>query len=251
MTTVALETHALVKQFGSVTAVDDISLSVPSGQRHAIIGPNGAGKTTLFDLITGAVSPDQGQILFHGQDITDLPEHARARRGIVRSFQLTNLFEDLSIHENLQLAVQAAEQTLNPLRSPDTASADRADEWYETLELDASPQAVVHTLSHGDRNRLEVGTALATGADMLLLDEPTSGVSKQESEALLELLRRITTDQTVLLIEHDMDVALSFADQVTVIDRGRVIAQAAPNQIVTDEAVQNAYLRGYDGTTLD
>ncbi|ERG87947.1 MAG: ABC-type branched-chain amino acid transport system, ATPase component [halophilic archaeon J07HX5] len=251
MTTPVLETQALVKQFGSVTAVDQLSLSVPADQRHAIIGPNGSGKTTLFDLVTGAVRPDQGRIQFHGQDITTASEDARAREGIVRSFQLTNLFGGLSVQENLQLAVQATEQTFNPFRLPDTAIVERASEWYGALELDADPQAPVETISHGDRNRLEVGTALATDADLLLLDEPTSGVPPEESRALLRLIEQMTTGQTVLLIEHDMDVALSFADQVTVLDRGSVITQNTPEQIVNDTAVQNAYLRGYGDTTLD
>ncbi|MEF8777145.1 MAG: ABC transporter ATP-binding protein, partial [Haloarculaceae archaeon] len=245
------ELRSLAKRFGSVTAVDDVSLSVPAGERHAIIGPNGAGKTTLFDLVAGATEPDAGRVRHRGTDVTNLSESTRARHGIVRSFQLVELFDGLPVRENLALAVRAGGARLTPFGSPDPAVAERALEWCSTLDLGSHRETDVADLSHGDRKRLEVGTALATGARTLLLDEPTSGMPRPASERLLDLVAETTADRTVLVIEHDVDAALAFADRVSVMDRGSVIARGPPDEVVTDEAVQQAYLRGYDVPALD
>jgi branched-chain amino acid transport system ATP-binding protein len=247
----ALELDSLVKRFGSVTAVDGVSFSVPPGERHAIIGPNGAGKTTLFDLVTGAATPDAGRVRHRGTDLTTRAESARARHGVVRSFQLVELFDGLSVEANLAVAVQAGAQRYDPLGSPDPAVDERAAEWCGKLGLEAESDTLVEALSHGDRKRLEVGTVLATDADTVLLDEPTSGIPGPASAELVELVSAVTADRTVLLIEHDVDAALAFADRVTVMDRGSVIARGPPDAVVADEAVQRAYLRGYDATALD
>jgi branched-chain amino acid transport system ATP-binding protein len=250
VTGAALELDGLLRRFGSVTALDDVSLSVPAGEVHGVIGPNGAGKTTLFDLVTGALRPDEGQVRLDGRDVTGLREDQRARAGVVRSFQLTELFGDLPARENVRLALQArAGTSLNPLRQPDSTLEKRATDWLDRLGIEDSGIEAA-ALPHGDRKRLEVGTALAADPSVLLLDEPTSGVPDDEAADLVDLVLEERAGRTVLLIEHDVDVALGTADRVTVLDQGVVIAQGSPEQVVTDDRVQDAYLRGYGDAAL-
>lgn len=245
MTQPLLRTEGLVRRFDSLVAVDDVDLAVATGEVHAIIGPNGAGKTTLFDMIAGTLAPTDGTIRFRGEAITDTPEHERARRGISRAFQITQLFADLSVHENLRLAVQASEQTLNPIATTDPSHADRAADLLSAVGIDATPTVPARTLSHGEQKRLEIGMALAVDPDLLLLDEPTSGVSQRESQQLLDFLAGASDDRTVLLVEHDVDLVMEFADRITVLQDGSIIAQGSPAEVAADETVQQAYMGGY------
>lgn len=240
-----LEIAGLTRKFGSFTAVNGVDLAVPNREFHSIIGPNGAGKTTLFNMITGQLPPTAGTIHFQGEKITDVNQDERARRGISRAFQITQLFPGLSIHENLRLAVQSQAQQFNPLTTTDPDHDERAEEIFTRLGIQAHRSAVAKNLSHGDKKKLEIGMALATDPTLLMLDEPTSGVAEGELPDLLNFLVEVVEDLTVLLIEHDVDMVLELSDRITVLDRGEVIAHGTPDEIVTDETVQDAYMGGY------
>lgn len=240
-----LETRNLTRRFDSLVAVDSVELSIPRGEFHSIIGPNGAGKTTLFNMLAGTLSPSEGQIIYNGEDITQTPEHERARYGISRAFQMTQLFPDLSIRENLRLAVQGQEQTFNPFRKTDPDHLKKADRMLSEINIDAEPSHIAKHLSHGDKKKLEIGMALSVDPDLLLLDEPTSGVSQAESRPLMDFLAETSQERTVLLIEHNVDFVLEVSDRVTVLNEGAVISQGTPAEIEEDPAVQNAYMGAY------
>lgn len=242
---VLLETQNLTRRFGSLVAVDNVSLSIPQGEFHSIIGPNGAGKTTLFNMIAGTLAESEGRIIYKGTDITGTPEHNRARHGISRAFQMTQLFPNLSIRENLRLAVQGQEQNFNPFSSPDPAHTERANQMLSEINIDAKPSHIAKNLSHGDKKKLEIAMALSVEPDLLLLDEPTSGVSQAESRPLMDFLSDSSQDRTVLLIEHNVDFVLEISDRVTVLDDGSVISQGTPAEIEEDKAVQDAYMGAY------
>lgn len=241
----ALEAVELTKSFGGFVANDDISLSVPENEFHAIIGPNGAGKTTLFNMIAGSLRPTSGVVRFHGENVTDRSEHERARLGISRAFQITQLFSDQSVLDNLRLAAQSTAQRLNPIATPDPAFEERAHEMFEKLGLGATPETLASALSHGDKKKLEIGMSLVTDPDVLLLDEPTSGVSENESQEVTGFLDEFIGETTILMIEHDIDIVLNLSDRITVLHQGSVIARGTPSDITGNEAVQNAYLGGY------
>lgn len=240
-----LETRGLIRRFGALTAVNDVDLRVHPGEIHAIIGPNGAGKTTLFNLLAGTLAPTAGRIYYQGEDITRWPEHKRARHGICRAFQITQLFPDQSVRENLRLAVQAQAQNFNPLAARNPDHTERADRMLERIEIDIDPTAPANTLSHGDQKKLEIGMGLAADPALLLLDEPTSGVSHTESKRLMAFLDDASHDRTILLIEHNVDLVLELSDRITVLNRGAVLAQGTPRDITNDERVQDAYMGGY------
>ena len=237
--------EGLTKRFGSFTAVDSVDISVTEGDFHAIIGPNGAGKTTLFNMITGSLPTSDGAIHFRGEDITEATEDARARSGIVRAYQTTQLFPDLSVHEHLRLAAQSRQQDFNLLHKPDSKFDQQATDMFESLKINADPATVAESLSHGNKKKLEIGMSVITDPDLLMLDEPTSGVSGSESEWIFEFIEEISNGLTVLLIEHDMDLILKYSDKITVLNRGEVIARGPPEDIVDDERVQEAYLGEY------
>ena len=239
-----LETEGLTRKFGSFVAVDDVNISVSKGELHSVIGPNGAGKTTLFNLITGSLAPSKGKVRFDGEDISAESESERARRGIVRSFQITQLFPELSAHENLRLAAQSAHQSVNPLKRQSDESKKRASEIFEDLGINTEPEIPAESLSHGDKKKLEVGMAMVTGPNLLLLDEPTSGVSSGESENILTFIQENSEDLTILLIEHDMDLVLDVSDRITVLHQGSVVTQGEPDEVMDNEEVQRAYLGG-------
>jgi branched-chain amino acid transport system ATP-binding protein len=240
-----LETRNLTRRFGSLVAVDNVNLSIPPGEFHSIIGPNGAGKTTLFNMIAGTLAESEGAIIYKGTDITGTPEHERAQQGISRAFQMTQLFPNLSISENLRLAVQGQEQNFNPFSSLDPTHTDRADEMLSGIDIDARPSHIAKNLSHGGKKKLEIAMALSVDPELLLLDEPTSGVSQAESRPLMDFLSESSQDRTVLLIEHNVDFVLEISDRVTVLDDGSVISQGTPAQIEDDAAVQEAYMGAY------
>jgi len=240
-----LDVSSLARRFGGVVATDQVDLQVLPGEIHALIGPNGAGKTTLVSQLGGQLASDRGRILFDGHDITRLPAHARARRGLVRSFQMSRLFRSFSVLENLALAVQAVAgsslRAWRPVRS-EAFLFERARAMLALLGLEARERQRVDELAHGEQRLLEVGIALASRPRLLLLDEPMAGMGPQESAAMERLIARMRTHCTVLLIEHDVDAVFRLADRVAVMVNGRIIASGAPAQVRGDPQVAAAYL---------
>jgi len=241
----ALRLDRVSRSFGGLLAVDAVSLSVQQGERRAIIGPNGAGKTTLFNLIAGELGVSAGRIQLFDRDVTGLPPHRRAALGLARTFQITNLFPSLSVLENGLLAVQGMMRTkfamLRPLgRFPQLQ--ERALAALRAVGLEDRALAIVKTLSHGEQRQLEIALALAGEPRVLLLDEPTAGLSPGESRLMADLLQRLDATMTVLIIEHDMDIALELAAHVTVLHDGRVIADGPREAVKTDPLVREIYL---------
>jgi branched-chain amino acid transport system ATP-binding protein len=241
----ALRLDNICRAFGGLQAVDGVTLEVRPGERRALIGPNGAGKTTLFNLISGALPPTSGRISLFGQDVTGAPAHRRAALGLARTFQITNLFPDLTVLENCLLAVQAHTPTRFAMFRPVgryPALLDRARATLASLELEALADAVVKNLSHGEQRQLEIALALAGQPKVLLLDEPTAGLSPGESRLMAGLLRRLDPAITVLMIEHDMDIALELSEMVAVLHYGRVIADGPRERVKADPQVKEIYL---------
>jgi len=245
----ALGVEGLTRTFGEVVAVDDVSLGVPEGELRAIIGPNGAGKTTLFNCIMGTLSPTEGDVYLNGTEITDDPEEQRPHRGMGRSFQSNQLFTDQTVLENIRVIVQTTRQgsfSLDLFRSHYDVGRERASEIADDVGLTANLDAVAKNLPHGEQRRLGIAMALATDPDVLLLDEPTSGMSPGATTETATLIEEIRDDRglTVILIEHDMDVVLSISDRITVLNRGEIIATGPAEVIQGNQAVQDAYLGG-------
>ncbi len=241
----ALQLDRVCRAFGGLQAVDEVRLAGPAGDRRALLGPNGAGKTTLFTLISGALPLTTGRIALFGQDVTAAPAHRRAALGLSRTFQITNLFPDLSVRENGLLAVQASSPVRFAMLRPVTRYTDLLDRAHATLAslaLDKLGDEVVRNLSHGEQRQLEIALALAGRPRVLLLDEPTAGLSPAESRLMAGLLRRLDSAITVLMIEHDMDIALELSDMVTVLHYGRVIADGPREQVKADPQVKEIYL---------
>ena len=241
----ALRLDGVTKDFGGLRAVDAISLEVRSGERRALIGPNGAGKTTLFNLISGSLPVSAGTIRLFGRDVTGVPAHRRAAQGLARTFQITNLFADLTVQENCLLAVQAHTPTRFAMLRPVGALAElraRAQAALAAVGLAGVGDALVRNLSHGEQRQLEIALALAGRPRVLLLDEPTAGLSPAESRLMAELLGRLDPAITVLMIEHDMDIALELSPHVTVLHYGRVIADGPRDEVKADPQVREIYL---------
>jgi branched-chain amino acid transport system ATP-binding protein len=240
-----LRIEGLAKHFGGVIASDDISLDVAAGELHAIIGPNGAGKTTLIGQLAGEIAPDAGRVLFAGDDITTLATPRRSALGLARSFQITSLFPEFTALDNVALAVQAhaghsfrfwaPARRAAELREPARAALGR-------VGLAARADTPVARLSHGEHRQLELAMALATRPKLLLLDEPMAGLGAEESARMVELLRELKREVTILLIEHDMTAVFALADRITVLVYGRVIASGAPAEIRANAEVRKAYL---------
>jgi branched-chain amino acid transport system ATP-binding protein len=241
-----LAVDKLYRQFGALRAVAGVSLTVGARERRAIIGPNGAGKTTLFNLITGQLAPSAGRIVFDGRPITGLPPHAVARRGISRSFQRTNLFLTLDVLENLRLAAAAdGRGSYNVLgfgTARSAAQRARARDAAEAVGLTERLGAIAGTLSYGEQRQLEIGVALATSPRLLLLDEPTAGMSPEETERMTRMLERLPRSVTLLIIEHDMDVVSSLADRVSVLHYGEVLTEGTFDEVKADPRVYEVYL---------
>jgi branched-chain amino acid transport system ATP-binding protein len=242
-----LSVERVSRRFGSLVAVNDVSLEVEPGELRAVIGPNGAGKTTFFNLISGFLTPTSGRIRFDGDDITHLLPARRVWRGIARTFQITEVFPELSTFGNLRIAVEvAAGYRLKPWLSlaARTQIAARVEELLAMGRLGPVRDRLVGELSHGDQRATEIMMALALKPRLLLLDEPTAGMGEQETEDVTALIRRLHRDQklSVVLIEHDMRVIFDLADRITVLAEGAVLAEGTPAQIAADEAVQDAYL---------
>ncbi|MBK3660004.1 ABC transporter ATP-binding protein [Bradyrhizobium diazoefficiens] len=242
-----LEVRDISKNFGSLAAVRNVSMSVQPGELRAIIGPNGAGKTTFFNLICGSFPPTSGTIVFDGTDVTQLPAHNRIGLGMARTFQITEIFPALTVHENVLSAAEvAAGQTLKMWTS--RADAERTEkavvEMLELVGLSDKADRLVGELAHGDQRATEIAMALALRPRLLLLDEPTAGMGDQETYEIAKLIRRLHRDNkfTVVLIEHDMRLVFHLADRITVLDQGRLLAEGTPKEIAASEAVQSAYL---------
>jgi branched-chain amino acid transport system ATP-binding protein len=240
-----LETRGLRKAFGGHVVLDGVDLGFPRGRLSALIGPNGAGKTTCFNLLTGFLAPDAGEVRFEGRDITRLPPHRRARIGICRSFQILNLFDDDTVLENVRLAVPAMRARGFDCWTPAGAvreAEDRAAHIVRLIGLAGRERVAARHLSYGQRRLLEIGVALAGDPQVLLLDEPTSGLGMAPMETLRDLVRQLSRRVTLVVIEHDMDFVLTLSDHVLVLHRGRLIAEGAPAAIREDAAVREAYL---------
>src|SRR6202140_5153225 len=235
------------KRFGNLVAVRDVSLSVGKGELRAIIGPNGAGKTTFLNLISGFFPPTAGSIVFDGVDITSMPVHRRVTLGMARTFQITEIFPELSVTENVRISAEAAAgYRLRPWlsRAEATALRARVDEVLGLAGLAAKADRLVGELAHGDQRAAEIAMALALRPRLLLLDEPTAGMGEQETYQIAGLIRRLHRDSkfTIVLIEHDMRVVFHLADRICVLDQGRMLAQGTPPEIAATVHVQNAYL---------
>jgi branched-chain amino acid transport system ATP-binding protein len=245
-----LETRGLVKRFGGVLASDHVDLAVTAGEIHAVIGPNGAGKTTLVAEIAGELTPDEGVIRFAGEDVTRVPVHARSARGLARSFQVTSIFPELTALDNVALAVQAhAGSSFRFWRAARTERAlrDPARAVLEEVGLGTRAGVVAASLSHGEQRQLEIAMALATGPRLLLLDEPMAGMGREESTRMVDLLKRLRGERTMLLVEHDMDAVWALADRISVLVYGKIIATGSPAAIRANADVARAYL-GDDDT---
>jgi branched-chain amino acid transport system ATP-binding protein len=242
-----LKVDNVSRHFGSLVAVENVSMSVEEGELRAVIGPNGAGKTTFFNLISGFLTPTSGHIRFAGEDITNLLPARRVWLGIARTFQITEIFPELSVRENLRIATEVATgYRLRPWMSRREATmvAARVSDLCEQGGLAAVQNRLAGELSHGDQRATEIMMALALNPRLLLLDEPTAGMGEEETYNITRLIRRLHRDQklTIVLIEHDMRVVFHLADRITVLAEGRMLAEGTPEQIAADERVQAAYL---------
>ena len=245
----ALEVDKLSHSFGGLTALADVSLAVAPGERLAIIGPNGAGKTTLFNIISGIFRPSTGRIRLFGQDVTRLPTHRRAQLGLARTFQISTLFPRLSVLDSVLLAVQgldAARFTLHRRRAAYGHLLERAESLLADWGLADRARQVTRQLSYGEQRQVELVLALAGRPKVLLLDEPTAGLSPAETASVAAMIRRFSRDTTILLIEHDMDVALDLVDRVTVLVQGRVLAEGSKDEVRSDPKVAAIYFGSDD-----
>jgi branched-chain amino acid transport system ATP-binding protein len=247
MADVILSARKLRKTFGGLVAVNEVSLEITTGSLHSIIGPNGAGKTTFFNLLTGRYRPTAGSVLFKGQDITRLPVHQRAHLGIGRSFQITNLFPNLTVLENTRLAAQAlGKDNFRLFRRAEsfTGYALRALEALELTGLREAAALPANVLPHGGKRKLELAMILAADPELLLLDEPTAGMASEQVPELMQIIERIRTEgrKTIVMVEHNMNVVMGSSDRITVMHQGSVLAEGDPRQIAADKTVQAVYL---------
>jgi len=246
-TDIILETHDLRKAFGGLVAVDGVSIQIAGGSTHSIIGPNGAGKTTLFNLLTGRHRPTGGRVLFKGQDITRLPVHRRAHIGIGRSFQITNIFPNLTVLENVRLAVQSLKG--GNFRfwgrvAPDGDDTRRAMAVLERIGLHDMALLPASVLPHGGKRKLELAILLAADPELLLLDEPTAGMASEQVPELITIIGAIARQggKTIVMVEHNMNVVMGISDRITVMNMGKVLTEGTPAQIAADKTVQSVYL---------
>ena len=241
----AIELREVHKSFGSTSIINGVSLAVGAGERHAIIGPNGAGKSTLYNLVSGRFPPTSGSILLNGEDITGLKPFEINRKGLSRSFQVTNIFHNLSVYENIRCGVLWSAgyrysfwHRVNGLREV----ARRAEEVMERIGLARRRDLLAGTLTYAEQRALEIGITIAGGAGVVLLDEPTAGMSRTETAHAVELIRQVTEGCTMIMVEHDMGVVFDLADRITVLVYGEIIATGKPGEIRANPAVQEAYL---------
>ena len=244
-----LEIRNLCKSFGALKAADDVSLTVERGTIHALIGPNGAGKTTLIALLSGYLQPSSGTMTFDGQDLLAIPAHLRPHAGLVRSFQITSVFPEMSVRENVCLVLQSfagQARSLFRLADADRAEQEEAEAMLARVGLIDQADALTGNLAHGQKRQVEIAMALAARPKLLLLDEPTAGMGVEESRRIMDLLEDLRDSVTMLLVEHDMDVVFGLADRVSVLVYGKVIASDAPGRIRVNADVQEAYLGDHE-----
>ncbi len=252
MSAVILETRHLMKAFGGIRATDDLNLSVLTGELHAIIGPNGAGKTTLITQLCGTQLPDSGQVLLRGKDITQVPAHQRAHMGMTRSYQITSLIMNMSVLDNVALAAQAhmgSSYRFFRAAVNDRPGRDWAMAGLDKVGLADKAHQLTRELSHGEHRHIEIAIALASKAELMLLDEPMAGLGAEESRAMVRLLKEIKGEHTIVLIEHDMDAVFALADRISVLVYGHIIATGSPEEIRGNDEVQAAYL-GEESTAV-
>ena len=250
MTAPILRTERLIKNFGAIIAVNSVSLDFAPGQVHAIIGPNGAGKTTLINLLSGDIQPTSGGIYFKEHDIARAPVDRVSRLGVGRSYQKTNIFPRFTCEQNCWLGAQSRlPSSMHFLRAASRYRQvrERTQRALELCGLGHRGQAIAGTMSHGEQRQLEIGMMLATNPDLLLLDEPLAGMGSKEAASVIELLKELAKDHTLILIEHDMDAVFAIAEVMTVMVNGQVLASGAPNDIRNNADVQEAYLGTGDG----
>jgi branched-chain amino acid transport system ATP-binding protein len=240
-----LRTESLVKRFGGILVSDAISINIAPGELHAIIGPNGAGKTTLINQLSGEMASNSGSVWFDGADVTELPIHERARRGLLRSYQITSIFEDFTVRENAALAAVGAREHgwrfLQPMLSR-SGPAKAAQDALLACGLGRRADVPAADLAYGERRQLEMAMALAAQPKFLLLDEPMAGMSVQESAAVVAMLQRLKGNYTILLIEHDMEAVFALADRITVLVYGKVMFTGTPDEIRNHPEVRAVYL---------
>ena len=240
----ALQTKNLVKRFGGFVATNDVTLNIASGARHALIGPNGAGKTTLINLLTGFLEPSAGSVLLQGEDVTQLPQHLRVKRGLARTFQINRLFADMSVLESVTLAtceqLGLGARWWKPVGSHGEA-IDAAAEVLQQLRLLDVAHQTTKNLAYGKQRLIEIALALAAKPSVLLLDEPAAGVPTSESRELFETIAQLPREVTILLIEHDMDLVFRFADRITVLVNGAIVTENTPQLIAQDPRVKEVY----------
>ena len=248
-----LETDGLTKQFGGLTAVDEVSFAVDSGETRAVIGPNGAGKSTLINCITGMLEPTAGSVFFDGEDITGMDPHVAVQTGISKSFQTASIFPDMTVKENVEIAALAAEHgsfQLNFLRKRESFEEVHriSERMLEAVELLGRREETAGSLPYGDKRRLEIAIALASEPEMLFMDEPTAGMSPEETNSTVDLIEELQEDLglTILIVEHDMEIIFRIADRILVLNRGRAIADGSPEAVRGDAEVQEAYLGGVE-----
>jgi branched-chain amino acid transport system ATP-binding protein len=240
-----LETKALCHDFSGLQVLLDVNLEVKEGERHAIIGPNGAGKTTLFNVITGTYRPSEGQVFFREKEVTGFRPHEMIRRGMGRSFQITSTFDRLTTFQNIRMGVMSRKGVrFNLFRDVDKMQdiTEETDEILRRINLYGERDLPAGVLSYGKHRSLEISMALATDPELVMLDEPTAGMSKDETHHAVELIRRLTEGKTAVIIEHDMDVVFSLADRITVLHLGTILTCGPPGEIRENQAVKDAYL---------
>ena len=243
--TAALSLHDLRKSFGAMSIIRGVSLDIENGERHAIIGPNGAGKSTLFHLTSGRIRPTSGEVSLHGERITGLPPFEINRRGLSRSFQITNIFPKLSVYENLRCATlwslghkYAFWRSINGLRDV----RERSQWLMEQIGLTGRRDVPAGVLTYAEQRALEIGVTIGGGADVIMLDEPTAGMNNSETEQAVALIRKVTEGKTLVMVEHDMSVVFNLADRISVLVYGRIIATDTPDRIRENAEVREAYL---------
>jgi branched-chain amino acid transport system ATP-binding protein len=241
---VILRTESVGKVFGGFTALRDISVDFRRGAITSIIGPNGAGKSTYFNLLTGAFAPTTGRVIFEGRDVTGLPQHRFAHMGVAKSFQITNVFPQLTTHENIRVAAQAL-QTCYDMWRPRSARrdlVDTADQLLRLVGLADRRDRLAGTLAHGEQRALEIGMALASRPRLLLLDEPTAGMSPEETRTMMDLIVKLASERTVILVEHKMKLVMGISNRLLVLHHGELLAEGTPDDIRRNEDVKRVYL---------
>jgi branched-chain amino acid transport system ATP-binding protein len=241
---VILRTQGVGKSFGKFVALKDITAAFRRGAITAIIGPNGAGKSTYFNLISGAFAPSTGRVEFEGRDVTGLPQHRFAHMGVAKSFQITNVFPQLTTHENIRVAAQArtARYDIWRPRARLTGLAEEADDILERVGLQDRKGRLAGTLAHGEQRALEIGMALASRPRLLLLDEPTAGMSPEETRVMMDLIVKLAAERTVILVEHKMKLVMGICDRLLVLHHGELLAEGTPAEIRSNETVKRVYL---------